>query len=211
MNQNTERRPSAAERLASFLSAYRVVLSIAGVVLVVAIVGSVALFQIRAASIEDSAEQAESILELWDEWQATRPADDEEPSDDHRDVSAELDDAIEYARSEFPGTYADLRATFVAAEKAFVEGAWQTAEERYLDVAARFPESHLVAPSLAAAASAAEERGDLDTAATLWQRLAEGEGDPSPGGATRSVQLGPHFRSASARRRRRCVLQPCHR
>lgn len=188
MNQSAEQRPSAAERISNFLAAYRVAITIIGSAIIVAVVASVALFQLRAGATEQSAEHAELVSDLWSDWQESRPpttTDDSvddgatEANAEHDRIDAELDDAITIARDEFAGQYADLRATFIAAERAFVAEEWSDARTFYIDLVDRFPASHLVAPALAAAAAAAEEDGDLTSARALWQRIADGEGAPS--------------------------------
>ena len=100
----------------------------------------------------------------------------------------DLADRLSALLEEYEGTYAEQRGLWLLASLSYEAGDYTTARDHYTQLVLRFPDSYLVAPSLASAAAAAEAEGDPSAAAQLLQRIADGA--PSPNQPQALFNLG---------------------
>ena len=155
-------------------------------VIIGVIIASVAVFQIIETRSETATRAVEQLEEQVQELLLDLGAEESAASEQFADMS----DRISALLEEYEGTYAEQRGLWLLASLSYEVGDYTVAREHYMQLAARFPDSYLVAPSLASAASAAEAEGDLDTATQLLQRIADGEGAPSPNQPQALFNLG---------------------
>ncbi len=162
-------KPGKAEHIQQFLSANRKILSVIAVVLIVGIIASVGVSQWLNARAQASAEMAEQIQRLWEEYSSGSEGEGEEA------LRTAIDEAIEM----YPRDYASLRALFILGQLEFELENYQASLEAYRDLADRHQGTYIEPTALAAAAAAAEEAGDAATARELYGRLVEIEDAPN--------------------------------
>ena len=164
----------------------RIPLIVVSLVIVGVIIAGVAVFQViekRNETATRAVEQLEAaIQELVREVGAEELAASAQFTD--------LTDRLSALSKEYAGTYAEQRGLWLLASLSYEAGNYAAARDHYTQLAVRFPDSYLVAPSLASAAAAAEAEQDPAGAAELLQRIADGEGAPSPNQPQALFNLG---------------------
>jgi tetratricopeptide (TPR) repeat protein len=174
MSDTTTETRSISHRIGAFLTRYRTVLLVVSIVIVGGIILAVGVYQLLERRAENAARSAELLEERWDEWRAL-PEEERAESpivSDIRDTVAEI--GAQYERS-----YGDLRARSILASLEWQLERYEEARSAYLSIADEFPRSHLAAISLAGAAAASENLGEIDRAREYLERIASGEGAPS--------------------------------
>jgi tetratricopeptide (TPR) repeat protein len=168
-DHTTQKTPSRTERIQAFLSTYKVTLSILSVVLIVGILASVGISQWLNSQAERSAEAAEEIQNLWDDFQDNEDAETE----------TELREAIETALETHPRRYASLRALLVLGQLEYQKENYEAALEAFRQLAETHDGTYIEPTALAGAAAAAEESGDAALARDFYGRIVEIEGVPN--------------------------------
>jgi len=174
MNDTTEGKQPLSQRIGDFLHRYRTVLLVGSVVLLGGIIVAVAVYQFLDNRAERAARAVELVQERFDDYEAL--------SDEEKAASSVPDEIradIADIRDRYGRSYGDLRARWILASLEWELENYGEAEELYVSIVEDFPRSHLVGVSLAAAAAAAETRGDTDAAEEFLLRLADGEGLPN--------------------------------
>lgn len=153
----------------------RTPLIVSSIAIIGAIIASVAVFQIIESRNETATRAIEQLEDEVQELLFELAAEDLATSEQFAELSEQITGVLE----DYAGTYAEQRGLWLAAALNYEAGNYDDAQMSYTQLAERFPDSYLVAPALASAAAAAEVAGDLEGAAQLLQRLADGEGAPS--------------------------------
>ncbi len=168
-DHTTEKAPSRTERIQAFLVTYKVALSVIGGVLIAGIIASVGISQWLNAQAEHSAEVAENIQILWNDFQ-------DESTDD---AEAVLRETIETALETHPRRYASLRALLVLGRLEYQKENFEASAEAFQKLANAHSGTYIEPTALAGAAAAAEEAGDLSLARNSYGRIVEIEGVPN--------------------------------
>ena len=114
---------------------------------------------------ERSAKLVEEVQELYLDWLASDPKDEE--------LDRLLLERTDHLIDSYRGRYAAQRAWFIKANRAFALESWEQAVEAYLQTASSNPKSYLAAISLFNAGSALEEAGRPEEAYASYLRISE--------------------------------------
>ena len=162
----------------------RIPLIVVSLVIVGVIIAGVAVFQVIERRNETATRAVEQLEATAQELLRDLGAAELAASAQFTDLADRLSALLE----EYEGTYAEQRGLWLLASLSYEAGDYTAAGDHYTQLAARFPDSYLVAPSLASAAAAAEAEGDSAAAAELLQRIADGA--PSPNQPQALFNLG---------------------
>jgi tetratricopeptide (TPR) repeat protein len=164
---DTEARPSALDRLASFLGKYRLVLLGILIALLVFVVGYFGYTEWQKRARERSALMAERAQDLYQEWQ------NEKDENNRKAKEQQLRELLDRITAKYPRQYAAQRALYLKATLAYEKNMWQESAEAYESLVKSFPKSYLAEISLVAAAVCYEQAGDPKAAISAYKRFTE--------------------------------------
>ncbi len=164
MNKKTEPELTFKEKIILYLNSHWKAASILLGVLVLAMAGILILDLSGRKKEEASAMAAEDIQKAFDEWKKAEPEDR---------ADEELNTLINRALSDYPHNFAAQRALFTRGLMALEKDEWNGASASFNELAEKWPESYLAPVSLANAAGAFEQAGNMEQALASWQKLAD--------------------------------------
>lgn len=168
-DHTTKQAPSRTERIQTFLSTHKFGLSVISVVLIAGIVVSVGISQWLNVQSERSAEAAEQIQDLWDEYQ----------DEDTEEAEAQLRQAIDAALEAHPRRYASLQALLVLGQLEYEGENYEAALAAFQQLADNHSGTYIEPTALAGAAAAAEETENTSLARDFYGRIVEIDGVPN--------------------------------
>ena len=171
MSDSSTQTTHLSARLSAFFLRHRTGSVAVGVLMIVAIVASVAIAQYVAGAREDAYESAEAIEELYQEYRVALQSTDTDESAETEELETSLRELLTSTIAEEGTSYAALRATYTLAELEWSKENWNEARQAFLQVADSFDSSHLTVPALMSAAASAENMGDTATSRDLFARI----------------------------------------
>lgn len=183
MSDHTHETQHFSEKLNAFFSRYRIALVVIAVVIIVGIVASVLLAQWINQRNERSAQAAEEIEALWEEWTAEQPLPTEEAppelSDEAKEIETRLRSGITTIQDSYGGSYGAVRARLVLGLLEWDLENYAAAREVFEELAADQEGTYLQPIVLANAAATAEEGGDIERAQALYDQVVQLENVPN--------------------------------
>ncbi|AFG37572.1 tetratricopeptide repeat protein [Spirochaeta africana] len=182
MHVHQQEKPSVAETVMHFISRFRTVFIVVGIVIVAAVIAGFTIQHVRQSRIEASAEIAVQLNQSYQQW--LQAGDDEAGMFREQFMSA-----YNEATDRFSGMYAAELAEFLYGQISF-------AEQNYAEAAGIFSglagsaDSHLAPLSAMNAAVAFEAAGDTDAALEAYQELLQRFADRSPEAPRAQFALG---------------------
>ncbi len=173
MTTGTDEKLNFTDTLVAFLQRNRRTLAILLAVLILSSAGLFGFFEYNARRSESALQKLDEGLELYTELQS---ADDTA----QEALMEELQNVLTEIRSNYSGTYAADRATFISAELAWDRGDYDSAANDWLSLAQSSPRSHLASRALLLAGLAFEETANQDAAHDSYQKLVEDHGQEAP-------------------------------
>lgn len=183
-SEEQSRTRAIAAGISGFIRRNRIVFLVILIILAVGLVGFVVGTEIMRGRINESTRLAEDLQESYQEWQI---AEDEA---EKTELAGEIIASANAIVSTYPRLYASQRALFVKGQFQFERELYVEAAETYLDLADRFPDSHLASVSLFNAAVAFEEAGEPARAAEAYERIVTEQGSRAPETPHALISLG---------------------
>ncbi len=162
---------SLSMRINSFLSRRWKTVTFLLVSVIITMAAILVFDSMQKRNRNDSAELAEDIQELFDEWIQEKP----EERDD-----TELVEKIELALTDYPRLFVAQRAFFTRGLMAYENQKWPEAVESFNELISRWKKSYLVPIALFNIASAQEQSGNIEGARKYWSDLVEQFSEASP-------------------------------
>ena len=169
--QQIESDFSSRERVNAWIvKNWKLLISVIAVIILI-MVGIMIQSFVQDNEINSSAELAEDIQKLYDDW-----------------ISKELEDRdddellilIDKALTEYSQHFAAKRALFTRSKMAYEKENWDDAAEGFIELADRWPRSYLAPVCLFNSASANEQAGNIEAAKQTLSRMIELYAETSP-------------------------------
>ena len=154
------------ERITRFLTRYRKPILISLGVVALATVALVIVLSVQTARTEAALIAVEDLQDQFEAWEAL----DEEAQGAQYDGLAESAAAVV---SEYPRTYAAVRARVLDARALAALGRYDEASSRFVEAAEARPRTYLAPVAYMDAAVAAENAGNTDRALELYRRIVD--------------------------------------
>jgi tetratricopeptide (TPR) repeat protein len=157
---------SVAERITRFLTRYRVPILVSIGALAVAIVVLIIVLSVQTTRTESALVAAEDLQDQFEAWQALGA---EEQAAQYADLAASAAAIV----SDYPRTYAAVRARILDARALLALERYEEASARFEEAADARPRTYLAPVSLMDAAVAAENAGNSERALELYRRIVD--------------------------------------
>jgi hypothetical protein len=148
--------------LSRMVSRFRIVLLVIVIAAVVFLAGYFIYSQVQSGRASRSAMAVEAAQTTYASWQSETDATKKAP------LEKKLLDELAVAINDYPNQYGAQRGLFIRADVNFANKAWDAAIKDYQALVTRFPKSYLAPISLFNEAICYEEKGDVDTAQSLY-------------------------------------------